>query len=145
MVDIGPHVASALTPGDISAQGRTLLERIVSADGLIVSSPTYKGTYPGMFKHLFDLIDPEALIGRPVLLAATGGGARHALMVEHQLRPLFGFFSALTVPTSIYVSDADFADDAITERQIVGRIDLATRQFAEMLSMRRASPLAMTG
>ena len=79
-----------------------------AADALIVGSPVYKGSYTGLFKHLFDFVEPEALAGKPVILTATGGGPRHALVVEHSLRPLFGFFTALTIPTAIYASDQDF-------------------------------------
>ena len=96
---------------------------IVSADLLLVGSPTYKGSYPGLFKHLFDLIDPLELRGKPVILTATGGGDRHALVVEHQLRPLFGFFSARTLPTAIYASDVDFKDHSVGSGRLAARFD----------------------
>ena len=72
-----------------------------------------KGSQTGLFKHLFDLVAPDALVGRQVLLAATAGSDRHALVVDHQLRPLFGVFRALTVRTSVYASDADFDGHAL--------------------------------
>ncbi|OYU96670.1 MAG: FMN reductase, partial [Burkholderiales bacterium PBB5] len=81
---------------------------IESADLVIAATPVYKGSYTGLFKHLFDLVDPNALVGRPVLLAANGGSERHALVVDHQLRPLFAFFRALTVPSAVYAAEADF-------------------------------------
>ncbi|MFD1810195.1 NAD(P)H-dependent oxidoreductase [Gemmobacter lanyuensis] len=93
----------------MAATARAALEVILSADALVVASPVYKGSYTGLFKHLIDLIDPAALQGKPVLLAATGGGDRHALVIEHQLRPLFGFFEAQTLPTGVYAADRDFA------------------------------------
>ncbi|WP_370462067.1 NAD(P)H-dependent oxidoreductase [Phyllobacterium sp. SYP-B3895] len=65
----------------------------------MVGTPTYKGSYTGFFKHLIDLLDPLALEGKPILLTATGGSDRHALITEHQLRPHFGFFMAHTLPT----------------------------------------------
>ena len=43
-----------------------------------------------------------------LLLTALGGGLRHSLVVEHQLRPLFGFFEACTVSTAIYASATEF-------------------------------------
>ena len=74
-------------------------QAIEAADLLIVASPVYKGSYTGLFKHLFDFVGYEALIGKPTLLLATGGSERHALVIDHQLRTLFGFFRAATVPT----------------------------------------------
>ncbi|TIX99332.1 MAG: FMN reductase, partial [Mesorhizobium sp.] len=90
-------------------------------DVLVVGSPTFKGSYTGLFKHFFDLLDQSSLRGKPVILAATGGGDRHSLVVEHQLRPLFGFFEALTLPTAIYASDKDFANGVLVSEAIHAR------------------------
>ena len=67
-----------------------------------------KAAYTGLLKHLFDLIDQAVLAGRPVVLAATGGSDRHALVIEHHLRPLFAFFGAHALPAGLYATNADF-------------------------------------
>jgi len=90
-----------------------------------------------LFKHLFDFVAPDKLLNRPVVVGATGGGHRHGLVVEHQLRPLFGFFSALTVPTSVYVSDDEFRDGAPHDKIVRERIDLAAAQLSALLLARR--------
>ncbi len=117
LVDAGPGLGGALSRDQLSLPARRLVEAVEEADALVVGTPVYKGAYTGLFKHLFDLVSPEALAGKPVALAATGGGARHALVVEHALRPLFGFFTALTVPTAVYASDPDFRMAASTPRR----------------------------
>lgn len=89
--DIGPSLGIAKWSRDLDDRARTILSEILAADVLVIGSPTYKGSYTGLFKHFFDLIDPSALRGKPVVLTATGGGERHALVIEHQLRPLFRF------------------------------------------------------
>ena len=104
------------------------------ADALVIGSPVYKGSYPGLFKHFIDLIEPERLYGKPVLLSATGGGDRHALMVEHQLRPLFGFFMAHSLPTAIYAAARDFGpDNEIRSQDLITRIDKAVNQFTPFI------------
>ncbi|WP_192244376.1 FMN reductase [Mesorhizobium silamurunense] len=108
--DVGPSLGSARWARDLDAKAQAILAQVIAADVLVVGSPTYKGSYTGLFKHFFDLIDPTALKGEPVLLTATGGGERHALIVEHQLRPLFGFFEAFALPTAVYATDKDFTD-----------------------------------
>ncbi|TBA31317.1 FMN reductase [Rhizobium ruizarguesonis] len=118
--DVGPSLGSALWRKDLDAQ----------ADALIIGSPTYKGSYPGHFKHLIDLIDPHELRGKPIIITATGGGDRHALMVEHQLRPLFGFFMAHTLPTAVYASDRDFTDYAVSSDALLGRINEVIGELA---------------
>jgi FMN reductase len=140
LVDAGPGLG-AFTRADLSGDARNVLDAIESADALVVGSPVYKGSYTGLFKHLFDFVDPAALAGRPVILTATGGGRRHALVVEHQLRPLFGFFSALTVPTSIYASDEDFENGKLTDPVTLGRMHQAAAELAALAGTSASRPL----
>jgi len=120
--DVGPSLGSALWRKDLDDQAKRVVDDIVQADALIIGSPTYKGSYPGHFKHLIDLIEPHELRAKPIIITATGGGDRHALMVEHQLRPLFGFFMAHTMPTAVYASDRDFTDYEISSVPLSNRI-----------------------
>jgi MsuE subfamily FMN reductase len=94
LTDLQPSLGSATTLEDLDGLSRSIVASILSADALIVGSPVYKGSYAGLFKHLFDLIEPAAIAGKPVLLTATGGGEKHALMIEHQLRPQTTFTGA---------------------------------------------------
>ncbi len=80
---------------------------------LVVGSPTHKVSQLGLLKDFLDLLNPTLLRGEPTTLFATGEGERHSLIVEYQLRPLFGFFQAFTLPTSICASDKDPADGVL--------------------------------
>lgn len=93
LTDIAAPLGATLARNQAPAELQAVLDEIESADLLLVASPVYRGSYPGLLKHLFDLIDLNALIDTPVLLAATGGTERHALVLDHQLRPLFSFFA----------------------------------------------------
>ena len=130
---LGPDFAGVRNLSDLTGSGRDIIEHIIGAKALIVATPIYKGSYPGLFKHLFDLIDPAALRGKPVLLAATGGGDKHALVIEHHLRPLFAFFEAQTLATGVYASERDFADGQITSPSLLSRLDRAVEQFGPHL------------
>ncbi len=101
---LGQALSRTELPQDIEAH----LQTIESAGLLIVAAPVYRGSFPGHFKHLFDLVGQDALVDKPVLLAATGGSDRHALVLDHQLRPLLSFFQALTLPIGVYGANADF-------------------------------------
>lgn len=133
LVDASPGLGAALQRQDLTLPAARVIDAIEQADALIVGTPVYKGAYTGLFKHAFDLVDPRALVGKPVLLTATGGGARHALVVEHALRPLFGFFEALTVPTAVYASDADFIDGQLAEAGVLERVSTAAQQLANLV------------
>lgn len=130
--DIGPYpFRSQFTP-----RGEAALKQIESADLLIAASPVYKASYTGLFKHLFDWVDPASLIGKPIALAATGGSERHALIIEHQLRPLFGCSQALTLPTGVYAVEADFDGYVLRNESVIARIHMVA---AEALSALRKS------
>lgn len=113
-----------------------------TADLLVAATPVYRGSYTGLFKHFFDLVDQYALANKLVLLAATGGSDHHALVLEHELRPLFGFFQAMTVPVAIFASAGDFDGTTLLTPRVYGRIELALTDVAELLAQRAQTPAA---
>jgi FMN reductase len=133
--DIARPLGSALSRKELTPAVERELRAIESADLLIAAAPVYRATYPGQFKHLFDLIGQDALIGKPVLLAATGGSERHALVIDHQLRPLFSFFQSLTLPVGVYASEADFTNYEITSELLQARIRLAVKHALPLLGI----------
>ncbi len=131
---IARALGGALSRRELPAEAEAVLRDIESADLLLVATPVYRGSYPGLLKHLFDLVDLNALIDTPVLLAATGGSDRHALVLDHQLRPLFSFFQALTLPIGVYAAEADFHDYRIGSEALRARIRLAAERAAPLLA-----------
>ncbi|MGY4533110.1 FMN reductase [Pseudomonas sp. TE3786] len=127
---VGGALQRSELPADVEAQ----VQAIENADLLIVASPVYRGSYPGLLKHLFDLVEMNALIDTPVLLAATGGSERHALVIDHQLRPLFSFFQSLTLPIGVYASEADFTNYAVSSELLKARIQLAVERAAPLFA-----------
>lgn len=141
LVDIGPQIGTALSRSQFSEAVEARLQAIESADLLIVASPVYKGSYTGLFKHLFDFVGYEALIGKPTLLLATGGSERHALVIDHQLRTLFGFFRAATVPTGVYASEGDFDGYQLKNETVIARIETVADEAAALLDVARLRAL----
>lgn len=130
----------------LSPEGEALVQTVESADVLVLGTPVYRGSYSGLFKHLFDLVGLDALAGKVAILAATGGSPLHGLVTEHQLRPLLGFFGAYTVPTTIYATEADFTDHRLTNPAIAARIERAATEAARLLDRRALvapSPLTL--
>jgi len=135
LVDAAPILFKALRSDQLDAEGRAIIDAVEAADVLVVGSPVYRASYTGALKHLFDLVDYRALTGKRVILAATGGTPLHGLMTEHQLRPLFGFFNALTLPTSIYATETDFTDYEIASPVVQERIERAVSELAQVLPL----------
>lgn len=139
---IGPKLAGALYRSELPAEIEEDIAAIEGADLLVVATPVYRASFTGLFKHLFDFVHYEALIDVPVLLAATGGSDRHALVIDHQLRPLFSFFQALTLPIGVYASEADFANYQLSNNAVRERIALAVERARPYLSHRRVDVAA---
>lgn len=137
LADAGPGLFATDRSG-LSLPAVRLVEAIEGADALIVGSPVYQGSYAGLFKHVFDFVQPDALQGKPVALTATGGGLRHALVVEHGLRPLFGFFAAHIAPTSVYAGSAEMEDGRVVDPTVAARVAAAARELAALIDVTRA-------
>lgn len=131
--EIAGRLSGALTRAQLPADIEEQLRAIETADALVVASPVFRASYTGLFKHLFDFVHHEALVDVPVLLAATGGSERHALVIDHQLRPLFSFFQARTLPIGVYASESDFSNYAITSPALQARIALAIDRAVPLL------------
>ena len=133
-------ITDALLTGFPAGALRDALADVTGADALVVVSPTFQGSYSGLFKSFLDLIDAGTLRGVPVVLAATGGTERHSLVIEHALRPLLSYLGALTVPTGVYASTADFGGEG--SAALADRISRAARELAGLVagSPVRAAP-----
>lgn len=120
--DAAPALFQSRSPKDLSATGKAFVQRVEQADLLVVGTPVYRASYTGALKHLFDLVDHRHFSNKPVVLTATGGSPLHGLMIDHQLRPLFGFLQALSLPTTVYAVESDFTSYAISNPAIEERI-----------------------
>lgn len=132
--EIGPLLGGAIYRNQLPQRVQDDLAAIEAADALIVGTPVYRASFTGLFKHLFDFVEQTALVDVPVLLAASGGSDRHALVLEHQLRPLFSFFQAQTLPIGVYATDKDFTPEYIIKsEQLKDRITLAVARALPIL------------
>ncbi len=135
LVDDAPHLFSALGRAQLAGRAAEVIRAVEEADLLVVGTPVYRASYTGALKHVFDLVDHRAFVGKPVLLAATGGTPLHGLVTEHQLRPLFGFLNALTLPTAVYATEQDFADFRLSNPKTILRIDRAVSEALGQLNL----------
>jgi FMN reductase len=142
--ELAPQLAGALRRSQLPETVERQLAAVEQADVLVVATPVYRGSYTGLFKHFFDFIDQDALVDTPILLAATGGSERHALMIDHQLRPLFSFFQARTLPLGVYATDRDFADGRVHDHALIQRARLAVQRAMPLLALsHRAAPVSL--
>ncbi|MFI8933221.1 FMN reductase [Streptomyces sp. NPDC053474] len=133
---IADHLVTGFPPARLAAA----IDAVTGADGLIAVTPVFTASYSGLFKSFFDVIDPAALTGKPVLIAATGGTARHSLVLDHAMRPLFAHLRATVVPTAVYAASEDWGSggDAYTEG-LPARVRRAGGDLAALMAARPAA------
>ncbi|WP_028649527.1 FMN reductase [Nocardiopsis sp. CNT312] len=124
--DIVNAMLTRVPTGDLPA----ILDDVSAADGVVAVTPVFSASYSGLFKAFFDVVEPEALDGTPVLVGATGGSPRHSLVLEHALRPLFSHTRSVVVPTGVYAASADWGADGEGARELDDRVGRAARQLA---------------
>jgi len=135
LVEAGPVLLSSLTREALTPRGLAYIHQVETADILLIGSPIYRASYTGALKHLFDLVDYRALRGAIGLAVATGGTPLHGLAIEHQFRPLLGFFGVTVAATSLYALESDFEGTTLVSPQIIERIDQAAREIAALLPL----------
>ncbi len=138
---LADNLLTGFATGDLAAA----VESVEAADALIVVTPIFSASYSGLFKTFFDVLPDDALQGKPVLIAATAGTARHSLALEHALRPLFAHLHAVVVPTAVFAATEDFGHAGLQER-----VERAAKELAELVVGRvaatpAASPRAANG
>ncbi|WP_395994359.1 FMN reductase [Catenulispora acidiphila] len=130
--DLALDIAGAMVAGFPGAKLRAALDAVEGADGLIAVSPIYTASYSGLFKSFFDVLDKDALTGKPTLIAATGGTARHSLALDHALRPMFAYLRAFMVPTAVFAASEDWASTG--ENSLNERISRAGTELGDLMA-----------
>jgi FMN reductase len=106
---------------------RTIIDKVKAADALIIGTPMYRGSYTGVLKNLFDVIPNDALMGKPVGLIATGGTDHHFLAIEHELKPVIGFFAGYPIPGAVYANNQHYSNGHLVDEDVLDRL----RQLAD--------------
>jgi FMN reductase len=126
--ELATEIATAMTSQLTGPRLQRAIDALAAADGLVVSAPVYKAGPSGLFTSFFQVLDNDLLIGKPVVLAATAGTQRHALVADDQMRPLFAYLRALAVPTSLFAAPEDWGDAALNKR-----VDRAATELALLM------------
>jgi FMN reductase len=134
-------VTDALLTGFPNGELAEAIETVTGADAVIAVTPVFSASYSGLFKSFFDILETGALDGTPVLVAATAGTARHSLVLDHALRPLFSYLHAVVVPTGVFAASEDWGATGV-DGVLRRRID---RAAAELAALVRARPVAARG
>jgi FMN reductase len=114
--DITADISTALTSQLITPKMQQAVAALGGADGIVAATPVYKAGPSGLFVSFFHALDNDLIIAKTVVLAATAGTARHALVADDQMRPMFAYLRALTAPTSVFAAPEDWGDPELNKR-----------------------------
>lgn len=131
--DLANQLLTGFAAGDLAEAQ----QKLAAADGVIAVTPVFTASYSGLFKTFFDVLEPGTLSGKPVLIAATAGTARHSLVLDHAMRPLFAWLKALVVPTAVFAAAEDWGD--VADGALAERIGRAGRELADLVDARPAA------
>lgn len=132
---LGHGLTDATKREEVSPEVERELAAVEAADIIVAATPVYRASYSGMFKVFFDLIDQYGITNTPVILVATGGSDRHALVIEHALRPLFGFFQADVLPVGYYANAGDFDGTTVLNAEVYSRIEVGLHDALPRLQL----------
>ncbi len=114
--EIAADISTALVSRLVTPRLQQAITALGEADGIIAATPVYQAGPSGLFTSFFDVLDSDLLIAKPVVLAATAGTARHALVADDQMRPMFAYLRTMTAPTALFAAPQDWGDPALNER-----------------------------
>lgn len=131
IVDLAGLARRLLLP-EPSAAIEDAVDRVRTADLLLVVSPTFKGTYSGLLKVFFDRLPYRALAAATALPLLVMNSRQHADAVETHLRPLLAELGAAVPVPGLAVLDSE-----------LGQLDPVLRAWAAAVSaaLRDAAPV----
>jgi len=137
--ELAHDLTNTLLAGFPTGGVRPALETLAGADAVVAVTPVYQGSYSGLFKIFFDIVERDVLRGTPVVLAATGGTARHSLVLEYALRPLFTHLGATTVGTGVFAASEDWGSAGEADQGLTARVRRAGTELAALAGARVGS------
>jgi FMN reductase len=138
--DYAHDITNNLLTGFAPPALESMVNAVVSADALIAVTPIFSTSYSGLFKSFIDVIDPDALTGKPVLIGANAGTARHSLAIDYAIRPLFTYLHAEPVSTGVFAASSDWGGSGDQVAPLGERVDRGARELADAVA--RRSPKA---
>ena len=140
--DYAHDITNNLLTGFAPPALESMIDAVVSADAIIAVTPIFSTSYSGLFKSFIDVLDPDALTGKPVLIGANAGTARHSLAIDYAIRPLFTYLHAEPVSTGVFAASSDWGASADNVAPLAERVDRGARELAEAIARREAASVA---
>ncbi|MES2865833.1 MULTISPECIES: FMN reductase [Microbacterium] len=137
--DLAHDIMNNLLTGFAPAALESALNSVYSADAVIAVTPIFSTSYSGLFKSFIDVLDPDALTGKPVLIGANAGTPRHSLAIDYAIRPLFAYLHAETVSTGVFAASSDWGGAGDDVAPLAKRVEKGARELADAIARKDAA------
>lgn len=108
---------------DYSGDTAEVTRAVMATDILILGSPIFQASIPGVLKNLFDLLPQNALRDKTVSMIITAGSDKHFLVAEQQLKPILSYMKANVLQTYAFIRDIDYGLNEIESDDVFFRLD----------------------
>ncbi|MGO1506510.1 MAG: FMN reductase [Microbacteriaceae bacterium] len=136
--DLAHGITDNLLTGFAPAALESAINSVYSADALIAVTPIFSTSYSGLFKSFIDVLDPDALTGKPVLIGANAGTPRHSLAIDYAIRPLFAYLHAEAVSTGVFAASSDWGGGGDDVAPLSARVEKGAGELAEAVARKDA-------
>ena len=104
LAELPPEIFAPSAYAEKPAAFKKFTDAILAADGVVVVTPEYNGSFPGMLKYFIDLLKfPESFEHRPVCFVGLAAGVWGALRAVEQLQSVFGYRNAHIFPERVFM------------------------------------------
>jgi chromate reductase len=114
LAQLPPEIFSPSSYGEKPKSFHPFADAILKSTGLIVVTPEYNGSVPGVLKYFIDMLKfPESFEQRPVCFIGLSAGIWGALRPIEQLQQIFGYRNAFVYPERVFLPGINnLLDDA---------------------------------
>jgi NAD(P)H-dependent FMN reductase len=104
LAELPPEIFSPSSYAEKPKPFRPFADAILQASGLVVVTPEYNGSMPGVLKYFIDMLKfPESFERRPVCFVGLAAGVWGALRPVEQLQLVFGYRNAHLYPERVFI------------------------------------------
>jgi NAD(P)H-dependent FMN reductase len=145
ILDLAELPPEIFSPASYAEKPASFRERfsdpVLAADGLVIITPEYNGSVPGVLKYFIDMLKfPESFEDRPVCFVGLAAGMWGALRPVEQLQAIFGYRNAHIFPTRVFLAGVGAkiaADGSLNDPEIAARLEAQARGFRTFVAKLR--------
>jgi len=139
LAQLPPEIFHPTSYAQKPASFKPFSDGILEADGLVVVTPEYNGSIPGILKYFIDMLKfPESFEGRPVCFIGVAAGMWGALRPIEQLQQIFTYRAGFLYSERVFLPNindlldetGNFKNPDIIERirgQAIGFIEFVEK------------------